>query len=150
MCVLRVSGDFDPAEVLASLKLKASHAFKAGEPRFASKPEGRKNAYSGFTVNVSDADWTLHELAADAQAFIEQFETDLVALGSMAVVVDVRLDFPVDQRNVVVQSEYFPPALVRAAGRAGIGLEITFYPGSDDEADNAERDGADGAAQQGD
>ncbi|KYF75442.1 hypothetical protein BE11_26145 [Sorangium cellulosum] len=45
----------------------------------------------------------------------------------------LRADFPIEKRDVLAQSECFPPELVRAAGRAGIGLELTIYLCMEDE-----------------
>lgn len=147
MCVLRVSGDsFDPDELLRGLRLKASHRFKAGEPRWKAKPDGRKNTYSGFTVNVSDAQWTLRDQVDDATRFIVLFEQELRALAGTPGVDDIRLDFPIEQRDVFAQAEYFPPTLVQAAGRVPLGLEITLYPCSDDDDDVQDYLGESGGA----
>ncbi|XYH99534.1 hypothetical protein ACMHYB_07170 [Sorangium sp. So ce1128] len=107
--------------------------FLAGTPRLTTKPDGIKHTHSGFTVTVSDAEWTLRDQAHDACSFLAAHEAELATLSSLPEVEDVRLDFPIEQRDVLAQSEYFPPDLVRAAGRAGIGLELTIYLCTDDE-----------------
>lgn len=128
MCVLRVSGSrFDPEGYLRTSKLLPSRVFLAGTPRLMTKPDGMKHTHSGFTVAVSDAEWTLRDQAHDACSFLAVHEAELATLSSLPEVEDVRLDFPLEKRDISVQSEYFPPELVRAAGRAGIGLELTIY-----------------------
>lgn len=135
MCVLRVSGSsFDPEGYLRTSKLQPSMVFLAGTPRLTTRPEGIKHTHSGFTVTVSDAEWTLRDQAHDACAFLDVHEAELATLSSWPEVEDVRLDFPIEKRDVLAQSEYFPPELVRAAGRAGIGLELSIYLCTEDEA----------------
>ncbi|KYF69852.1 hypothetical protein BE15_23865 [Sorangium cellulosum] len=107
--------------------------FLAGTPRLMAKPDGMKLTRSGFTVTVSDAAWTLRDQAQDACSFLAVHEAELATLSSLPEVEDVRLDFPIEKRDVLTQSEYFPSELVRAAGRAGIGLEITIYLCAGDE-----------------
>ncbi|WP_437957302.1 hypothetical protein WME76_39220 [Sorangium sp. So ce119] len=134
MCVLRVSGSrFDPQGYLRTSKLRPSSVFLAGTPRLVTKPDGVKHTRSGFTVTVSDAEWTLRDQAHDACSFLAVHEAELATLSSLPEVEDVRLDFPIEKRDVLAQSECFPPALVRTAGRAGIGLELTMYLCTEDE-----------------
>jgi len=55
----------------------------------------------------------------------------------VARIEDIRLDFPselrIGKKDVVCQFDYFPPALLKAAGSLGIGVELSTYPCSEDD-----------------
>jgi hypothetical protein len=134
MCVLRVTGkQFDIDRHLAAAGFTADTVFRAGEPRWKSKPEGERNERSGFTVEVSRGSWfSLDEQANDAIHFLSQHETALTTLRAAPGVEDMRLDFRIDLRidrqKVFAQFDYFPPELVSRAGAVGLGLELSIYP----------------------
>jgi hypothetical protein len=134
MCVLRVSGrKFDPETYLASTRLAPYSVFRAGEPRFASKPKGKTHEVSGFKVDVSRRPWSnLSGQVVDAIAFLKRHKKPLARLRSIPQVEDVRLDFPldlrIDRRTIFAQFDYFPPKLVSLAGALGVGLEVSIYP----------------------
>ena len=134
MCVLRVSGQrFDPSRFLARSKLKPYSVFRAGEPRFASEPNGARHEVSGFKVKVSRRSWErLAGQVTDAVAFLKKHKRALTKLRSIREVEDIRLDFPldllIDRRTVFTQFDYFPPELVSLAGVLGCGLEVSIYP----------------------
>jgi hypothetical protein len=134
MCVLRVSGEsFDAEKYLSLSGLTANRVFHAGEPRFTSKPDGKRNQSSGFSVDVSDAPWdSVRGQVEDAVAFLREHEPALTMLRSAPGVEDMRLDFAVDLRidrvHIMAQFDYFPPELVARAGALGLGLEISVYP----------------------
>ncbi len=93
---------------------------------------------SGFNVVVSNATWTdLPGQISDACAFLEQHADELHALMLLKTIEDVRLDFPSELRigknDVVFQFDYFPPALLKAAGNLGVGVELSTYPCSEDD-----------------
>ena len=100
MCVLRVTGKkFDAEKYLALSKLSAHEVFRAGEPRFMSRPEGKRNEVSGFVVDVSRDSWAnLVGQVADAITFLKDHEEALTLLRPAPGVEDMRLDFPVDLR----------------------------------------------------
>jgi hypothetical protein len=143
MCVLRVTGSpsFDVDGYLLESSLKPGKIFRAGTPRLPkSQPDGPTHSSSGFNVDVSNGDLSnLSEQIRDACAFLALHQPELVALSLLPSVRDLRLDFPIELRvgrsDVVVQSEFFPATLVEAAGRAGIGLELSIYPVSDGDQD---------------
>jgi hypothetical protein len=133
MCVLRVTGrHFDPADYLASSSLKPYSIFRAGEPIFASQPNGKMHEASGFKVDVSQRrSDDLAGQVVDAIAFLKKHKQTLAKLRSVPKVEDVRLDFPlnlrIDRKNVFAQFDYFPGELVSLAGAAGCGLEVSIY-----------------------
>lgn len=134
MCVLRVSGkSFDPGKYLASATLQPYSVFRAGDPRFASRPSGAKHKESGFKVHVSRRSRSsLVGQTRDAIAFLRKHRRALLKLQRTRGVEDIRLDFPldlrIDRKTVFVQFDYFPPELVTLAGAVGCGLEISIYP----------------------
>ena len=134
MCVLRVSGtEFEADKYLALSGLEAITVYRRGEPRFASKPNGRKLGSSGFNVGVSDGAWEpLGGQVDDAIAFLKKNRDAITMLRSAPGVESMRLDFPVDLKidrvNIVTQFEYFPPELVSLAGALGLGIEMSIYP----------------------
>jgi hypothetical protein len=134
MCVLRVSGKhFDVDGQLASSGLTPYRVFRAGEPRWSSRPNGERHEVSGFTVDVSSASWaSLAGQASDAVTFLKKHSDELTILRAAPGVEDMRLDFPVDLRidrkTVMAQFDYFPPELVSLAGALGLGLELSIYP----------------------
>jgi len=134
MCVLRISGKaFDAEKYLALSGLTPDRVFRAGEPRFKSSPDGKRNQSSGFTVDVSRASWeNVRAQVEDAVAFLKEHEEALTMLRSAPGLEDMRLDFPVDLRidrvHVMAQFDYFPPELVSRAGALGLGIEISVYP----------------------
>ena len=134
MCVFRVTGkEFDADKYLTLSGLTAIRVFHAGEPRFKSQPEGKRNQVSGFNVGVSDASWEgVQAQVEDAIAFLKEHEDAITMLRSAAGVESMSLDFPVDLRidrvNIMTQFDYFPPELVSCAGALGLGIEISVYP----------------------
>ena len=143
MCVLRVTGSpsFDVDGYLLGSSLKPGKIFRAGTPRLPTSQRAvPTHSSSGFNVDVSDGDWSnLSEQIRDASAFLAVHQAELAALSLLPSVQDVRLDFAVELRigksDIAAQSEFFPAALVEAAGRAGIGLELSIYPVSEEDQD---------------
>jgi hypothetical protein len=135
MCVLHVSGSrLDPATAVG---LQPYRVYRAGDPRRASRPDGPGWNTSGFSVTVSDAAWSdLKRQVSDACAFLDHHGDALRALKASGAIEDMRLDFPVHLRiseNVFAQFEFFPPELLEKAAGLGLGLEISIYPGVQDE-----------------
>ena len=124
-CVLRASGvKFLPLEFLAGSSLNACNVFSIGERR------GRLSVWqtSGFTVEVSSASGEeLEEQIKDAIMFLHQYRGELNRLADVQELEDLSLDFGVSRQDVFVQSNYFPPELLKIAGSLRIGIEISFY-----------------------
>jgi hypothetical protein len=94
MCVLRVTGrQFDIDGQLASLGLPPCNVFRAGEPRLTSKPDGKRHAVSGFTIDVSRGSWSsLRGQVDDAIGFLKRHRDVLASIRSAPGVEDMRLD----------------------------------------------------------
>lgn len=133
--VLRVSGlAFDPDRFCVGSDLRPCKIYRRGEPVFpASQPEGRRNDSSGMNVIVSEAGFAELPLQIEeATAFLEAHREELARLRDFPGVEAMTLDFGIARRDVVVQCDYLPPELLRAAGELGIGIELSQYPIGDD------------------
>jgi len=137
--VLRVSGvAFDPDRFCAGSGLDPCKLYRKGERVFpASRPDGRRNDKSGINVVASDAGFNeFPRQVEEATAFLVAHRADLARLRSFPGVEDMTLDFGIPRRDVVVHSDYLPPALLRLSGELGIGIELSYYPvGDKEEAD---------------
>jgi hypothetical protein len=65
---------------------------------------------------------------ADAVQFVEQNRNELARLVGFPGVEYVSVDFGIEERDVAVQREKFPPNLLATFGGLGICLEFTLYP----------------------
>jgi hypothetical protein len=110
--------------------LKPCELYRRGEPVFpASQPQGKKNDASGINLVVSDADF--HEFprqVEEATAFLQAHKEELARLRGFPGVEAMTLDFGIARRDVIVQSDFFPPSLIRLAGELGLGIELSQYP----------------------
>jgi hypothetical protein len=134
--VLRASGpDFDVNAFVANCGLNVSKVFYRGEPLLPdTRPGGRRHADSGLNLVVSNAEF--HEFAEqieDAIDFLKLHAVEVQRLAAFPGVTGVVLDFGIECRDVVAQSDQFPAELVRLAGTCGIALEMSHYRVSDAE-----------------
>ena len=134
--VLRARGtEFDPDRFCSKSGFKPCRLYRKGEPVLpATKPEGRKNEDSGIHVVLSEADF--HEFPRqvdEATAFLEIHKDELARLRNFPGIEDMTIDFGIARRDVIVQSDYLPPCLIRMAGELGLGIEISQYPIFEDE-----------------
>ena len=122
-CVLRVSGtNFDVEAFLDDSPLDPCAVWHRGEIR----SNGQLPAdSSGLTLDVSDGD--LAEQIVGAVIFLRNNSDEVCRLTS-CLGVEAHLDFGIDRRDVFVQTDYFPPELIRLAGSLGLGIELSQYP----------------------
>jgi hypothetical protein len=132
-CVLRVSGKtFASRSYAARTTLPVIRAYARGEAREAGPVTGRKHSASGVDVEVSRADAAnLTRQIRDAIAFLERHRRALSRLRRTSGVEEITLDFGIAARDAAAQFDYFPPELLLAAGRLGIGLEVSRYDTAD-------------------
>ena len=132
-CYLRIYGDqLNPKELVHSLKIPVSKIWIKGAPRFKSNPQ-KVNSNSGLNIQISDAEW--HEFEKqkiEAIHYLAQHLEILSEVVSYSGVEGAYLDFGIEWRDVPVQSDSFPPELVKLAGRIGLGLELSQYPPDDE------------------
>jgi hypothetical protein len=116
-CVLRISGTFAAADLLAQFPLP--HVTRADD--------------GCVLVLVStDEDSDLSAQAAEAEAFLASHSAALRE-AKQAYDLGMELDFGIWLTGVFVQSVRFPAALIAATGSLGIVLCASMYAPSDDE-----------------
>lgn len=94
-------------------------------------PRARRHpaTQSGFNLSVSEAEFSDAEgQIEDARAFLARYERELAHLKGFPGVEDIVLDFPIEDRDVASQADFFPSDLLGQMGALGIGLEVTRYP----------------------
>lgn len=130
-CVLRVFGEHLAIdELLACVPFEPCAVFRKGQAR-SSRPNARVATSSGANIAVSEAGFDAFAVQiVEAQAFMEQHRDSLRRLASWPGVDYATLDFAIEMRNVHVQSDCFPAALVRLAASLDFGLELSQYPPS--------------------
>lgn len=106
--------------------------FHQGESRFKTQPKG-KVAQSGFNAKVSSEDaGNLAGQIKDALTFLQEYEKEIKRLVDFPGVEGVELDFAIEQRDVFVQSDRFPPKLLLLCGQLGVELTVSRYMQSAD------------------
>ena len=135
MCVLRAFGTaFDVDRFVEKTSLPTPEVRHKGEPRWSKSK--RKWSHTGLTVSVSRASWSnLKAQVADAERFLVKHNREIARLSRSKGLEHLVLDFPIYLRIgrklrgsiVAAQSDRFPASLVRAAGKVGVGLELTIY-----------------------
>jgi len=118
-CVLRISGP----DVNASLSKISLKAFRV------------ENGAAHFDVSEADFDDFKAQIK-DAIAFLQSHRADVQLMMSEPDASGV-LDFAIEWRDVAVQFDSFPAALVREAGSLGLELELSHYPASEERDANA-------------
>jgi hypothetical protein len=128
--VLRAAGDdFDVEAYLRDCTLPGATSYKRGDPVFPrSQPGGRRHQWSGVHAEASPADFDEFRLqVADATRFLSDHADEIRRLRNFPGVEAVTLDFGIWRRDVYVQCDHFPSALVRIAGSLDVGLELSVY-----------------------
>ena len=135
-CVLRVIGEELNIEELLKIDSNPDTYWKKGEPRLKTKPNEKKHLHSGAHYCVSEAEFNEFEKQKeDVIKYLNENEEKIESIQKLAGIESVFLDFGIEQRDVFVQSDFFPPELIRLAGKLGLGIELSQYPPSDDEED---------------
>lgn len=121
-CYLIFAGKkLDPERLARRLNLKISSNWRKGEPRFKSKPKGKKNPTSGLSILTSNADFdNLPGQFRGTLRFLKRHRRLLKGLKRLRSIDSMRLDFGFEWREVPVQKDTIPADLVAAAGELGI------------------------------
>jgi hypothetical protein len=129
-CVLRATGNnFDVDEFLKTSSLDALTAFHRGAAQFPASSVTRRSNYSGMKVSVSGRESSdLRGQVKDAVEFLKDNNKELKRLRDFPGVERIDLDFQVEDRDVVFQSDAFPPDLLSLLGELRIGLVISRSP----------------------
>lgn len=130
-CVLRATGtDFDVDAFLEKSELKPLIVHHRGQPRFAvpntaCRPEER----SGMNLSVSTRAFSdLIGQIEDAIQFLSTNHDELRRLREFHGVEQMLLDFPLEDRDAMVQRDTFPARLLLLLGTLKIDLAISRYP----------------------
>lgn len=108
--------------------LQPDTVYEKGDPIASGKKNGSQRPSSGFTVVVSQADFSdLEEQIREAILFLDEYEEELRGLGSFKGVEAVFLDFGVQWREASVQTDAFPSDLLWRSGALDIWLAVTHY-----------------------
>ena len=80
-------------------------------------------------MDVSDADFAdLPKQIADAIRFLQTNAETIRAAVRFVGVERATLDFAVESKDVMIDSNYLPPQLLQIAGELGVGIELSMYP----------------------
>lgn len=130
-CVLRASGaNFDVDEFLKISSLDALTVFHRGEAQHRSSAlTQRRTGQAGMNVSVSTRDSSdLRGQIEDAIEFLSENEQELKRLRDCPGLEKMEMEFPVEDRDVVFQSDAFPPRLLSLLGAMRIGLVVSRHP----------------------
>jgi hypothetical protein len=130
-CILRASGtDFEVDEFLKTSSLDALSVFHRGETQISgSSATPRRAGQSGVIVSVSTREFSdLRSQIQDAIKFLLENDRELKRLRDFPGLERMEMDFPVEDRDVVFQSDGFPPNLLSLLGGLAIGLVISRHP----------------------
>jgi len=130
-CVLRASGaNFDVDEFLKVSSLDALTVFHRGETqRRSSAVTQRRTGQAGMSVSVSTRDSSdLRGQIDDATKFLTENNQELKRLRDFPGLERMEMEFPVEDRDVVFQSDAFPPELLSLLGAMCMGLVVSRHP----------------------
>src|SRR5260370_9405452 len=130
-CVLRAYGaNFDVDFFLKDSLLKPLIVYHCGKPRF---PNSRRDEVSGMNIRVSIREFSdLRGQIDDAIRFLSNNDQELQRLRDFPGLEEMELDFPIEERDVAVQSDAFPAQMLSLLGGLRISLVVSRYPPSDD------------------
>jgi hypothetical protein len=128
-CVLQATGKtFDVDEFLKNSSLDALTAFHRGAAQSPTSSTRRSDS-SGIKVSVSTRESSdLRGQVKDAVGFLIDNKQELSRLRDFPGVERIDLDFQVEDREMVFQSDAFPPGLLSLLGELRIGLVISRFP----------------------
>jgi hypothetical protein len=130
-CVIRLVGkNLDVDKLMAKSKLKPAAVFRKGEPKIKTNPKSKKNEVSGIAIDVSDAGFDdLDAQVQDAIKFLGKNKNEIKKFVRLAGAAGKpQLDFAIERRNVLFQTDYLAPQLLMLAGNLGLGICLSQYP----------------------
>jgi hypothetical protein len=130
-CILRASGtNFEVDEFLKTSSLDAVSVFHRGDKQSGSPAATQRRAgQSGVVFSVSTREFSdLRSQIHDAIEFLLENDEELKRLRHFPGLERMEMDFPVEDRDVVFQSDGFPPSLLSLLGNLAIGLVISRHP----------------------
>ncbi len=133
-CMLRISGVHLKIDEYLKLKSEPENYHRVGDPVFQTKPDGKKHesCYVGYCLSEADFE-DFSGQQQDVIEYLKNHEKVFEHLLSVDGIEDKFLDFGIEKRDVVAQSDYFEPELVRLAAQFGLGIMMSQYLCDDDE-----------------
>ena len=133
-CNLVIVGkNLDIDAFLAQTKLKGFTRTYKGEPRFRSKPDGKKLEHSILGIQTSKADFNeLDKQIKETIRYLKKHKDKLSYIKEVKEIDLALLDFGINLRidgdKVLMQSDRFPSELLRLAGELRLDIELRIYP----------------------
>jgi hypothetical protein len=129
-CILRAGGKkFDVDKFLKVTKLKPCNVFRKGEPKFRLEPKRGKILSSGINIQASGASFRdFNRQVKESIVFLKKNKNEIMKLAAFPGLGHyLELDFSVSTRDVYIQSDNFPPELIKVAGELGLSITLTRY-----------------------
>ncbi len=128
--MLRVGGVDLNVDKLLEINLKPDSFYRKGEYR----TKKTNHSSSGARYLVSNADFdSFEEQKKDAIRFLRDNASSIREIMSIPGHEGAELDFGINRRDVLVQSDFFPAELAKLAGELGIGITLSVYPEPEEE-----------------
>jgi hypothetical protein len=128
-CVLRANGtSFDVDEFLKTSSFDSLTVFHRGEVQSPGSSAARRIEFSGMHISVSTREFSdLTGQIQDAIDFLSKNRGELKRLRDFPGLQSMDIDFPIEDRDVVYQSDVFSHKLLSLLGDLGIGLVVSRY-----------------------
>ena len=128
---MRVSGcNLEVDSLLALVQIVPDRVWRRGEPRVKSNAND-KFQHSGATFVASDADLYDFDLQVEcATEFLKEHSGDISTIIAFKGVEDTVLDFGIGLRDTAIHCDILTPQFLKAAGDAGVIVELSHYPRS--------------------
>jgi len=129
-CVLRITGNKKlKINKLLQIIPELDTYWIKGEPRLSNHPNGKKHLHTGANHCISDAGFDNFELQKkDAINYLITNRIQIIKIQELKGLKSLYLDFGIEQRDVAMQCDSFPPKLIKLAGELNLGIEISLYP----------------------
>ena len=82
-------------------------------------------------MDVSDSWDDFTKQVGDAIEFLKSNREEILRLHRSSGIAGISLDFAVSRTSDFIQSQLFPPELIRLAGELSLAIEISIYRGDD-------------------
>ena len=128
--ILRVIVKKDSLDnLLKGRSIEIDSIWNEGDLKFKTKPDKGTLDTTGFTVCLSDADFDEFDLQKrEVTKFLKANLEELKCILLSSDVLKAKIDFGIYQRDVVVQSDYFDPDLIKLCASLSLGVELSQYP----------------------
>ena len=134
-CILRVWGtDLAVDELAAATSLEPYRIDRKGERRNSTR------IFEKSCANFEVSDLGFHEFEGqvkDAIEFLKQYQDALRVIVGFQGVQGAVLDFGLAWRDVMAQTDQLPASLLALAGNLGIGVDLSHYPISEPDTEEA-------------